>query len=362
MKKRILILFLILTTMFLGSFGVVACGKPSEDSSPSQSAAPEKPDDSNSSSSGNTSGNTPSKVSDSETSGSESTGSETSGSGSTVSETSGIESTGGETSDSGSEEDPVPEPEPEPTPTYKSGEDAIMTGAKVTPDKVNPEYAIYYTLGQLANATSYESTGTGNSIAKGSVTTYNQTTGGHFVKNGDLYYSQSTSNTSLVNVKHEALIKGDALSYRNDNGSITGSSRADYTKIYGVAPDKMLTGHIYNPETVTNAKLEKTENELYYFTFELDKDKAHTILKYQMKQFGDLRNYPSFTENTAVTLVINKQYRPVSLKYTSKYSVTKQIIFTVTMNCTETNEITFFSFNDNTTIPDESKFIGALNK
>lgn len=342
MKKRILILFLILTTMFLGSFGVVACGKPSEDYSPSQSAAPEKPDDSNSSSSGNTSGNTPSKVSDSETSDSE--------------------STGGGTSDSGYEEDPVPEPEPEPTPTYKSGEDAIMTGAKVTPDKVNPEYAIYYTLGQLANATSYESTGTGNSIAKGSGITYNQTTGGHFVKNGDLYYSQSTSNSSLVNVKHEALIKGDALSYRNDNGSITGSSRADYTKIYGVAPDKMLTGHIYNPETVTNAKLEKTENELYYFTFELDKDKAHTILKYQMKQFGGLRNYPSFTENTAVTLVINKQYRPVSLKYTSKYSVTKQIIFTVTMNCTETNEITFFSFNDNTTIPDESKFIGALNK
>ncbi|MCI5838672.1 MAG: hypothetical protein MRZ91_05765 [Christensenellaceae bacterium] len=342
MKKRILILFLILTTMFLGSFGVVACGKPSEDSSPSQSAAPEKPDDSNSSSSGNTSGNTPSKVSDSETSDSE--------------------STGGETSDSGYEEDPVPEPEPEPTPTYKSGEDAIMTGAKVTPDKVNPEYAIYYTLGQLANATSYESTGTGNSIAKGSVTTYNQTTGGHFVKNGDLYYSQSTSNSELVKVKHEALIKGDALSYRNDNGSITGSSRADYTKIYGVAPDKMLTGHIYNPETVTNAKLEKTENELYYFTFELDKDKAHTILKYQMKQFGGLSNYPSFTENTAVTLVINKQYRPVSLKYTSKYSVTKQFIFTVTMNCTETNEITFFSFNDNTTIPDESKFIGALNK
>ena len=334
MKKRILILFLILTTTFFGSFGVVACGKSPEDSSPSQSAAPEKPGDSNSSSSGNTSGS---------------------------------ESTSSETSDSGSEEDPEPqpepkpepEPEPEPTPTYKSGEDAIMTGAKVTPDKVNPEYAIYYTLGQLANATSYESTGTGSSVTK-KIITYTQTTGGRVVKKDGMYYSESTSNSTFVNVRHEAVVKGNNLTYRNDGGSINTTTRQEYVKTYGVTPDKLLTGHVYNPETVTNAKLAKIENGLYYFTFELDKNKSTTILKYQMKQFGGLSNYPTFKENATVTLVINERFYPVSVKYSSKYTVNIAVLGDC--NCTETNEITFFSFNDNTTIPDESKFVGALNK
>lgn len=189
-------------------------------------------------------------------------------------------------------------------PNVNSDEDRIITQqVTVPPTEYNAKKAVYATIGRLSKYSTYKATSSGTSVAAVSgLFDYVQKTDCVTIKHGDEFYSESKSSSKLVSVRHEAFAKGDNIAYRNNGGKISNSSALAYKEVYGVTPDKLLSGHVFNDETIMYAKATITENGDYEIEIVLDKDKGNVLLLKQMKEFGGLKDYPVFTDDTVFTL------------------------------------------------------------
>ena len=244
---------------------------------------------------------------------------------------------------------------PPPTP----GEDTVIIKIKETPDKAAPENAVFAAIGKLQEAKSYKSETVGTTVAnKGSVFNYTQNVTGRTIKNENGFFAASGSSSIFVDVLHEAYYKDGNLAYRNDGKEIIKKDKEAYAEIYGVTPDKLLSNHVYNQETIVKAEYAGEENGLYTFTIELEKEKGNALLYKQMKEFGGLKNYPVFTENTVITLVIRENYEPVSLSYTSRYNISIAVLGELT--CVESESIVYSDINGEIAVPEEEAFLSVL--
>lgn len=246
-------------------------------------------------------------------------------------------------------------------PDVSSDTDRMITQqVTVPPTEYNPKKAVYATIGRLSKYSTYKATSSGTSVAAVSgLFDYVQKTDCVTIKHGDEFYSESNSSSKFVSVKHEAFAKGDNIAYRIDGGKISNSSALAYKEVYGVTPDKLLSGHVFNDETIMYAKATETEDGNYEIEIVLDKDKGNVLLFKQMKEFGGLNGYPVFTDDTVFTLTITGDYTPVKFSYTSKYNV--NITMLGSLPCEENNEVIFSDFNKEVEIPDTEAFNAAMS-
>ena len=246
-------------------------------------------------------------------------------------------------------------------PDVSSDTDRMITQqVTVPPTEYNPKKAVYATIGRLSKYSTYQATSSGTSVAAVSgLFDYVQKTDCVTIKHGDEFYSESNSSSKFVSVKHEAFAKGDNIAYRVDGGKISNSSALAYKEVYGVTPDKLLSGHVFNDETIMYAKATETEDGNYEIEIVLDKDKGNVLLFKQMKEFGGLNGYPVFTDDTVFTLTITGDYTPVKFSYTSKYNV--NITMLGSLPCEENNEVIFSDFNKEVEIPDTEAFNAAMS-
>ena len=247
-------------------------------------------------------------------------------------------------------------------PNVNSDEDRIITQqVTVPPTEYNAKKAVYATIGRLSKYSTYKATSSGTSVAAVSgLFDYVQKTDCVTIKHGNEFYSESKSSSKLVSVRHEAFAKGDNIAYRSNGGKISNSSALAYKEVYGVTPDKLLSGHVFNDETIMYAKATITENGDYEIEIVLDKDKGNVLLLKQMKEFGGLKDYPVFTDDTVFTLTITGDYTPVKFSYKSKYNV--NVAMLGSLPCEENNEVTFSDFNKDVAIPDTEAFNAAMSE
>ena len=244
-------------------------------------------------------------------------------------------------------------------PVVNSDEDITITQqVTVPPTEYNPKKSVYATIGRLSKFSTYKSTSTGTSVASVGLFDYVQQTDCVTIKHGDEFYSESNSSSKLVSVRHEAFAKGDNIAYRINGGEISNSSALAYKEVYGVTPDKLLSGHVFNDETIIYAKTAATGDGNYEIEIVLDKNKGNVLLFKQMKEFGGLNGYPVFTDDTVFTLTIKRDYTPVKFSYKSKYNVNVAVIGS--LPCEENNEVIFSDFNEDVAIPDTEDFNAAM--
>ncbi len=238
--------------------------------------------------------------------------------------------------------------------------DAIVKDLKNEPDKYDGETVVFAALGKLEDFSTYESYSSGSSSAKKGFINYEQITSGHAIKHGDEFYVSSVSDSAFVHLNHEAFYKADKIAYREDGGSIKNTEKADYKNVYGVTPDKLLTGHVFNRETIKSATLLSSENGEYTYEVILYGDKANCLMKKQMKMFGKLSAYPSFSSDVTLNLVVKADFTPVSAEYSLGYDVEVPVLGSV--SCEEQNKVVFSSFEEAVTIPDTDAFNAAINE
>ncbi len=245
-------------------------------------------------------------------------------------------------------------------PAAVAGKDTEVSSLKNAPDSYDAETVIYAVVGKIKSYSTFTTKSTGTSVAKKGFITYTQNTECTKVKNGDEYYTDSVSNSTLVNTRHEVMVKNGKAAYRNNSGTIDTATYDDYQAIYGVTPDKTISGHVFNHDSIRYATLEKTENDTYTYKIVLDKDAAHALIVKQMKMVGGLDGYPVFAKDTEATLVIKKDFTPVSYSYRSAYNISIAVLGEV--GCTEENTVYFENFDKEVTLPDSAAFNGAINE
>ena len=245
------------------------------------------------------------------------------------------------------------------TPGVVAGEDTVVTNLKYKPEVYDAKTAVYGAIGKLSEYQTYSLEGKGKSVANKGFIVYEQVTGGDGIKHGDEFYSLSTSDSTFVHVKHEAFAKGDNVVYRKDGGTMKNTEKSVYKSVYGVAPDKLLSGQIFNDDTIKYAELVSSAKGVYTYKIVLDGSAANAILAYQMKEFGGLNGLPTFTSDTIFNLDIAEDFTPIKYSYTSKYRVSTSFLGEI--DCEENYEVKFSGFNKENEIPDTDKFNAAMN-
>lgn len=236
------------------------------------------------------------------------------------------------------------------------GEDYIVYDIEGAPDENEPETAIFAALGALKAADFYETTTTGKTVANLFIK-YEQTINGRAIKRDDEYFTSSHSTSAFVNVYQECYVTDNRLAYRFNDDAATAISKSEYLDKYGIAADKLLSGHVYNGESVKSAVLKEKKDGAFVYEITLDKEKAHSRVIFQMKEFGGLSGYPVFTSDTVATLTIDENYLPVLLTYESNYRISLPVLGSP--SCTESETITF-NYDGTKNIPSRDIFLSAL--
>lgn len=245
-------------------------------------------------------------------------------------------------------------------PDVISGKDTLITEIKDAPNRVDAKTAIFASLGKLSQASTYKKNSISKIESNKGVINYTQNATCEMIKNNDEYYVDSISKSAFVNMEHEAFYKNDKIAYRSEKGEIKNATYTNYLNVYGITPEKLLSGQIFNQDTILYAKLDNYTNDEFTYTIVLDKSKANELLKYQIKEFGSLNSYPSFVDNTEFTLKIKSDYTPISYSYSTIYNISLPVLGDLT--CTETTSAVFTEFNKIVSIVDSSLFNKAINE
>lgn len=245
------------------------------------------------------------------------------------------------------------------TPGVVTGEDTVVTDLKYKPEVYEANIAVYGAIGKLSEYQTYRLEGNGKSVANKGFIVYEQVTGGVGIKHGDEFYTSSTSDSTFVHVMHEAFAKGDNVVYRKDGGAMKNTEKSVYKSVYGVTPDKLLSGQIFNDDTIKYAELVSSADGVYTYKVVLDGNAANAVLSYQMKEFGGLSGLPTFTGDTIFNLDIAEDFAPIRYSYTSKYKVSTSFLGEI--DCEENYSVEFSGYNEENEIPDTNKFNAAMN-
>ena len=241
-----------------------------------------------------------------------------------------------------------------------SGKDTLIAEIKDTPNRVDAKTAIFASLGKLSQASTYKKNSISKIESNKGVINYTQNATCEMIKNNDEYYVDSISKSAFVNMEHEAFYKNNKVAYRNEKGEIKNTTYTNYLNVYGVTPEKLLSGQIFNQDTILFAKLDNYTSNEFTYTIVLDKNKSNELLKYQIKEFGSLNSHPSFVDNTEFTLKIKSDYTPISYSYSTIYNISIPVLGDLT--CTETTSAMFTDFNKGVNIVDSVSFNKAINE
>ncbi len=245
-------------------------------------------------------------------------------------------------------------------PDVSDGKDTIVDQLKGKPDENDAKNVVFATLGKLNTYQTYTKTSENHVTASKGFINYNQDSNATMIRNGDEYYVDSVSKSAFVDMQHIALTKNNKVAYHNKDGEIKNANYDDYHSVYGVTPDKLLSGQIFNQETILLASLTETSDNKYTYKLVLDKTKANDLIAHQTQMFGGLNGLPTYLDNTEFDLVIDDTYTPISYTYKAKYTISINVLGDLT--CEETCSATFDKFNETVEIPDSDSLNEAINE
>lgn len=238
----------------------------------------------------------------------------------------------------------VPAPSSEPQPSSSAIPE--IDAENLSDDKLN-EFPVRF-LGKLASFSSYKSVTQGQTSAEmlGGLIKVDQTIEVTAIKS-DYSYLINESHSNLVNTVHIAYYHEDKAVYKDNNGEYQTSSINDYLNIYGTYPlETAIEGYSIAGESIKSVTRMESDND-FKFKLVFDKEKATNNVKIQMKKFGELDDYPVFTEDTIMEITVKKDFTPVSLVLSSHYKATKMM----ETECTQNYTVTYSMFNETIEIP-----------
>ncbi len=241
-------------------------------------------------------------------------------------------------------------------PEVSEGKDTIISSLKGRPDENDAKNVVFATLGKLESYQTYQKTSSNQVNAVKGFINYEQKSDATMIKNGDEYYVDSSSKSAFVDMEHIALSKNNKVAYQDKNSNIKNATYDDYYSVYGVTPNKLLSGQIFNQETILLASLKDSSDGQYTYELVLDMNKANDLIAHQTKIFGGLNALPTYLEHTTFTLTIDENYSPISYSYSAKYSININVLGD--LDCSETCTASFSKFNEEVSIPN----IDALTK
>ena len=245
-------------------------------------------------------------------------------------------------------------------PEVSEGKDTIISSLKGKPDENDAKNVLFATLGKLESSLTYQKDSSNTVTATKGIINYKQESTATMIRNGDEYYVDSLSKSAFVDMEHIAFYKNEKVAYQNKDEEIKTATYDTYFAVYGVTPIKLLSGQIFNQETVLLASLDETKDDTYTFTYVLDMNKANDLIAHQTKVFGGLNSLPTYLEHTTLTLTIDSSYTPISYTYTTKYSI--DIAVLGSLDCEETCSASFSKFNETIEVPNSEALNAAINE
>jgi len=175
---------------------------------------------------------------------------------------------------------------------------------------------------------------------------------------GEYSYMKNESHSNLVNTVHEAYYHNETAIYRDsESGDFTKSSLDDYLNTYGTYPfDSSIEGYSIKEENIKSVTKVSEQDEKYTFKVVFDEEKSTNNVKIQMKKFGGLDKYPSFSL-VEMNLTIDADFTLRNIDLHTKYSAKKVL----TTQCEQNYTVTFTNFNETIEIPNLEAVKGQFN-
>ena len=180
------------------------------------------------------------------------------------------------------------------------------------------------------------------------------------IKNGDEYFEESISTSSMVSIANRmkqtgktgdvALLKGNATDTEVGDYNVTPIvySQSDYATLMGRTLDKMFI-YIISNSTVTSSQVNKQDGDLV-IDVDLDPTFATVNYKLQMKNISGLDKLPKF-EYVKLKFTFDSEMYLKTMSVDEKYEAT---MFAMTVPIT--NEINYYYYpNQELTIPADSE-------
>lgn len=200
----------------------------------------------------------------------------------------------------------------------------------------------------LMDYQSYKAITKGNTVATFLFITVDQSIDVTTIKGKEYSYMMNESHSNLVNSAHQAYYHGEnALVKDNWASAFASYDKAAYLEKYGVDPfGYSIEGYSLQDEAIKSVTKEEGATD-YKFKIEFDPEKATNNIKIQMRQFGSLDDYPSFSY-CAVSLNIKDDFTPINVEIDAYYKAKK----TMTTDCHQTYTVTYSDINADPEIPE----------
>ena len=217
----------------------------------------------------------------------------------------------------------------------------------INEDNLN-EFVPHY-LDKVASFSSYKAVTKGSTVAKVLFIETTQSIDVTAIK-GEYCYLKNESHSNLVNTVHEAYTHQSQVVYADNGAAFQKIGLEDYLNTYGVNPfERTIEGYDCGPDSIKS--IEKVASEQgYAFKISFDTEKATNNVRIQMKAFGGLDDYPSFS-SIAITVTVKEDFTPVIIDVDANYKAKK----IMESDCHQSYQVTFSSF-------DESIEIAGLDK
>lgn len=220
-----------------------------------------------------------------------------------------------------------------------------------------------YYLEKLSSYNSFKTVTSGTTESSVLFVTVNQEINVTTIKNGDYSYMHNTSSSSMYSSEHTAYYHNDKAAYKEKNSKgkddkdYIVSSMNDYLTKFGIYPfGSSIEGYLTSGEALTSITRKKSNDENFVFKLVLDKEKATTNVRVQMKEFGSLDKEPEFSK-IELTMTVKDDYTPVKIELDSKYTAKQG----ASANCHQTYTVTFSNFNEDIEIPNLDNIKGLLD-
>ena len=230
----------------------------------------------------------------------------------------------------------------------ESDEPVIVDPDKTVDEIEEKDYKLIpsYIVARMNKYTSYKNVTSGSTISSGLI----KVTQSIDVLNikSEYCYTKNESHSSMLNTIHEAYYHDSKVAYREkDSGNYTTSSLDDYLSVYGTYPfANAIEGYSVKEEAIKEVTKVSVEDGKYVFSVIFDEEKSSNNVKIQMKKFGGLDDYPTFSL-IEMTLVVSSDFTLSSINFHSKYSA-KKILKT---ECEQSYLVTFTNYNESLEIP-----------
>ena len=179
------------------------------------------------------------------------------------------------------------------------------------------------------------------------------------VRMGDKVMFENVSISSFVKATNRFYLKNNAITRVQGNvkgnsvvwnGATSTMTKEQYKELMGLEIYDYMSYIISSKTVITASDVTTTDDGNY--TFNLTIDKVNGVVNYvkNMKETGGLGDYPRFSDNVSIEIVMDSNYRILKFKSDEKYEVKKGVWMAATGTLTNT-----FSYDQDFVIPATSE-------